>query len=164
MPKRGYPSASTRARQEEERKRRRADECARYAVFKAIDDAYRAGDLDALLEACGDPPDFPNAQHPHELGLGYPLEYAIYWSPLPFIRTLLEHGADPNYDDGAGFPSLMATLSTQRPDKLDVVRLLLSFGASVAQRGLNDWTPLHYAANLDDADAVEPSLVPRSGP
>lgn len=27
------------------------------------------------------------------------------------------------------------------------------------QRGLNDWTPLHYAVSLDDAEAVEVLLA-----
>ncbi|MFZ2109579.1 MAG: ankyrin repeat domain-containing protein, partial [Roseiarcus sp.] len=45
-------------------------------------------------------------------------------------------------------------LSTDRQDRLDVVRLLLSFGADVQQRGVNDWTPLHYVVSLDDATVV----------
>ncbi|HEY7215050.1 MAG TPA: ankyrin repeat domain-containing protein, partial [Thermoanaerobaculia bacterium] len=28
-------------------------------------------------------------------------------------------------------------------------------GADLNQRGLNDWTPLHYAASRDDAAAIE---------
>jgi uncharacterized protein len=79
----------------------------------------------------------------------------FYWSPLAFIPTLLGHGANPNYPDRAGFPSLIAALSTDRADRLDVLRLLLSSAADTAQRGLHDWTPLHYAASLDDAAAIE---------
>ena len=143
MTTRGNRSASSRTRAEIERKAKNEERCAKYRAFKAIDDAYRRGDLDALLIALGDPPDFPNCSHPWGLGLGeFPLEYAIYWSPLAFIRTLLDHGANPNYDDKAGFPSLIAALSTERADRLELVRLLLSCGADVQQRGVNDWTPL----------------------
>ncbi|MBR1283037.1 hypothetical protein JQ597_13405 [Bradyrhizobium sp. AUGA SZCCT0177] len=66
----------------------------------------------------------------------------IYWSPLAFIETLLDCGANPNYPDRGGFPSLIAALSTDRPDRLELLRLLLSRGADTAQRGSNDWTPL----------------------
>ena len=133
-----------------------AERCAKYRVFKAIDDAYRKGDIDALLVALGDPADFPNCLHPWDLGLGdFPLEYAIYWSPLAFIESLLDHGANPNYPHRGGFPSLIAALSTDRPDRLELLRLLLSRGADTAQRGLNDWTPLHYAVSRDDVAAIE---------
>lgn len=138
----------------------REKRCASHKVFKAIDRAYRRGDLDGLLTALGDPADFPDCLHPADLGLGdFPLEYAIYWSPLPFIETLLDHGANPNYPDRAGFPSLIAALSTSRDDRLEIVRLLLARGADVQQRGLNDWTPLHYAVNLDDGEAIEVLLA-----
>ena len=42
------------------------------------------------------------------------LESAIYHSPLAFIRELLELGANANYPDHAGFPSLIAALSADR--------------------------------------------------
>jgi ankyrin repeat protein len=84
------------------------------------------------------------------------LEYAIYHSPLPFIRQLLELGADPNYGDSAGFPSLIAALSsTERADRYKILELLLAYGADIQQRGLNDYTPLHYAACIEDIPAME---------
>lgn len=123
--------------------------------FAAVDQAYRSGDLARLREALGNPPDFPNCVQPLDLGVGdHPLEYAIYWSPIACIEELLELGADPNYPDPAGFPSLIAALSSGRPDLHDILRLLIGRGADVAQRGLNDWTPLHYAVNQRDLDSV----------
>ncbi|MDH3236230.1 MAG: ankyrin repeat domain-containing protein, partial [Alphaproteobacteria bacterium] len=102
------------------------------------------------------PPDFPNCLQPHALGVGdYPLEYAIYWSPLDFIDELIANGAEPDYPDDAGFPSLIAALSSGRRDQHDVVRLLLDSGADVDQRGLNDWTALHYAVAQRDLDGVK---------
>jgi hypothetical protein len=38
-----------------------------------------------------------------------------YHSPISFIRTLLDIGADPNPIDHAGFPPLIAALSCSRP-------------------------------------------------
>jgi ankyrin repeat protein len=83
------------------------------------------------------------------------LEYAIYWSPLAFIRTLLDLGANPNYEGHAGFPALMAALSSQRADKAELLKLLISSGAGLQARGNNDHTPLHYAASQDVAQAIE---------
>lgn len=114
-----------------------------------IHEAYRRGDLDALKGLLGNPPDFPNCRGP--LGVGEKiLEYAIYHSPLGFVRTLLELGADPNYEDAAGFPSLIAAISTTRADQCGIAELLLDFGADIQQRGVNDYTPLHYAAARND--------------
>ena len=134
---------------------------AEYEVFKAADAAFRRGDLHALEAALGNPPEFPNAPMPAVLG-GSCLQYAIYHSPLTFIRELLELGADPNYDDGDGFPSLIAALSSApssqhrgRDDSHAIIELLLSYGADVNQRGMNDHTPLHYAASTDDVRAVD---------
>ena len=89
------------------------ERCAEYEKFKRIDNAFRVGDLAALRSAVEDPQSVPNGPMP--LAIGPCLEYAIYHSPLPFIRTLLEIGADPNPVDHAGFPPLIAALSCSRP-------------------------------------------------
>jgi uncharacterized protein len=92
------------------------------------------------------------------------LEYAIYHGPLPFVRELLELGADPNCQDQAGFPALLAALSTDRPDRSQLIELLLGAGADIEARGLNDWTPLHYAAAADDLEANELLLAHGADP
>jgi len=71
-----------------------AERRAEYEQFKTIDAAFRAGDLAARRTAVDDPGSVPDGPMP--LAIGPCLEYAIYHSPLPFIRTLLEMGADPN--------------------------------------------------------------------
>jgi hypothetical protein len=81
-----------------------SERCAEFQKFKKIDAAFRAGDLAALRAAVDDPDSIPNGPMP--LTIGSCLEYAIYHSPLPFIRMLLEIGADPNPEDHAGFPAL----------------------------------------------------------
>jgi ankyrin repeat protein len=55
-------------------------------------------------------------------------------------------------DHGAG---ASGRLLAQRSDRRDILRLLLARGADIQQRGLNDRTPLHYAVNLDDGEAIE---------
>src|SRR5215510_1206039 len=137
------------------------ERCVAYEKFKKIDAAFRVGDLEALRAAVDDPAAFPNGPMP--LSIGPCLEYAIYHSPLPFIRTLLELGANPAPDEHAGFPPLIAALSCSRSqpgsparsDVADIITLLLAFGADPNQRGVNDYTALHMAVAERNRRAVE---------
>jgi ankyrin repeat protein len=146
------------------------EHCVEYEKFKRIDDAFRAGDLDTLRAAVDDPKIIPNGPMPLEIGSC--LEYAIYHSPLAFIRTLLEIGADPNPVDHAGFPPLIAALSCSQPrpgspgrgDVIEIVELLLSFGADPDQRGINDYTALHMAVSEQNLRAVEVLLKGGANP
>jgi ankyrin repeat protein len=136
------------------------ERCSEHEKISRIDAAFRSGDLAALRAAVDDPQDIPNGRMP--LAIGPCLEYAIYHSPLAFIRTLLEIGADPNSPEHAGFPPLIAALTcmraapgaTARADALDILRLLLAFGADPNQRGINDYTPLHMAVAEGSLPAV----------
>jgi ankyrin repeat protein len=104
--------------------------------------------------------------------IGACLEYAIYHSPVAFIRTLLEAGADPNPRDHSGFPPLIAALSCQqaapghapRPDVSEIVALLLTFRADPDQRGINDYTSLHMAAAVNHADVTRLLLEAGANP
>ena len=146
------------------------ERCAEYEKFKKIDAAFREGDLAALRAAVDDPASVPNGPMP--LTIGSCLEYAIYHSPLPFVRTLLEIGADPNPADHAGFPPLIAALSCSRPrpgspgrpDVLEILRLLLAFKSDPNQRGINDYTPLHMAVSENSLQAVELLLQAGAAP
>ena len=140
------------------------DRCERAKLFKAIDDAFRAGDFQGLGLALGGSPRWVDERMPFELGLGHPLEYAIYWSPAAFIEKLINAGSNPNYGNDAGFPSIIAALSTNRRDKLEIVQVLLKHGADPNRRGVNDWTPLHYAVSIRDLSAMNLLLASGANP
>jgi ankyrin repeat protein len=137
------------------------ERCAEAEKFRKIDAAFRAGDLVALRSAVDDPNDIPNGVMP--LTIGTCLVYAIYHSPLPFIRQLLEIGADPVPETLDGFPPLIAALSCSRSqpgsparsDVRDIIRTLLEFGADPTQRGINDYTALHMAVAERNLVAVK---------
>jgi uncharacterized protein len=146
------------------------ERCAEAKKFRRIDGAFRRGDLDALCAAVDDPGAVPNGHLPH--GIGSCLVYAIYHSPLAFIRTLLEAGADPNAPVDDGFPPLIAALScsrevpgaNRRTDVDEIIRLLLSFGADPNGRGINDYTPLHMAVAERSLRAVHTLLQAGADP
>lgn len=137
------------------------ERCAEAKKIQRIDNAFKQGDLDALRVAVDDPSVIPNGIMP--LAIGRCLVYAIYHSPLAFIRTLLAIGADPNAPVDDGFPPLIAAISCgrdvpgarRRTDVDDVLRLLLSAGADPNQRGINDYTPLHMAVADRNHAAVQ---------
>lgn len=146
------------------------ERCRDARAFARIDAAFRAGDYEGLRAALEDPQGFPDVYGP--LTIGHCLEYAIYASPLPFIRRLLERGADPNYAHHAGFPSLIAALTclraapgrAARPDAHEILEALLDAGADPNQRGHNDYTPLHWAASEGDERAVRLLLARGADP
>lgn len=132
------------------------DRCETYRRFQRLQAAYRAGDLARVKAVLGWPEAFPNVPQPMELASGdWPLGTAIGLSPLRFIRQLLDLGADPNFEALDGFPSLIEVLDVDRPDRLDVMALLLRYGARTDQRGVNGWTPLHYAVVRRNLAAVK---------
>ena len=147
-----------------------AERCKEWATFSRIDAAFRSGDLARLRAAVDDPDSVPNGPMP--VTIGPCLVYAIYHSPLPFIRTLLAIGADPNPTVHDGFPPLIAALSCSysqlgshgRTDTLEIVKLLLTFHADPNQRGINDYTPLHMAVRERHLPAIEVLLEAGADP
>src|SRR5262245_1418021 len=135
-----------------------------------IDAAFKAGDLAALRAELDEDDRFPNVIASD--GIGECLTYAIYHSPLTFITELLDLGADPNWPSDDGFPPLIAALSCAtsaprppaRDDVAEIVELLLTRGSDVQQRGLNDYTPLHWAAGYCDLAMVDLLLAHGADP
>lgn len=138
-------------------------------MFSEIDAAFKAGDLDALRRLATDDDRFPDTFA--DLAVGACLPYAIYHGPLTLISALLDEGANPNFDPGDGFPPVIALMSCvtaadhrRHADAIDVLELLLLRGADPDQRGLNDYTPLHWVAGLGDLRLIECLLAAGANP
>ena len=97
--------------------------------FRRIDRAFKSGDLEALRAAVEDPALVPNGYL--GLGIGSCLVYAVYHSPLAFVRQLLESGANPNEPVDDGFPPIIAALSSRAPSpaRADERTSTTSFGS-----------------------------------
>ncbi|MDT7545613.1 MAG: uncharacterized protein QOE99_1723 [Actinomycetota bacterium] len=119
------------------------------AAYVDLERALRAGDMAAAQAAV---PAFPHGLDPYtHVPL---LSLAISWAPVDCVRTMLAAGADPNYVAADGFPALVAAALSGRPDRVELLGVLVAAGADLAARGVNDWTPLHAAASVDDPEAV----------
>jgi hypothetical protein len=159
--------------------------CREHDLARRIDDAFRAGDMARLRRAYDDwragtlglqdaaestALAFPNGPGP--LWMGHPLVYAIYHSPVRFIRELLELDANPNVEVDDGFPPIIAAVSSARgvsghpgrPDVAEILTLLFQFGAHPDQRGINDWTALCWAAGDGNDQIVDLLLAHGSDP
>lgn len=119
--------------------------------FIQIHEAYVAGDGARIRELLANPGDWPHTATPD---IPVPLQYAIYHSPLDFVKELLHAGADPNYESDDGFPALAAAISSGRLDLLELVRILLDAGADVHHRDFNDYTPLHSAVAMRHPELI----------
>jgi ankyrin repeat protein len=146
------------------------DPCHESRRFLRIDAAFKAGDVAALRAELDDDDEFPNVIV--AAGIGECLTYAIFHSPMAFIVELLDLGAVPNRPADDGFPPLIAALtcarstpgSPARADVYEIVELLLARGSDVQQRGLNDYTPLHWAAGDGDLAMVDLLLAHGADP
>lgn len=115
--------------------------------------ALARGDEAELRELAESRADFPDGEDPW-LGRRW-INHAIDAAPQTAIAWLIGRGVALNFKDAEGYPPLFTTIDSEREDRLEVLRLLLSSGASPATRGINDWTALHLAAARNDVAALE---------
>jgi len=82
-----------------------------------------------------------------------PLHCGVNSSSLAVVRTLLQHGADPNAVDRDGLAPLHYTAATTHSHS-GIVDLLIANGANVNIRDSQRRTPLHLAAAVGNAVVV----------
>lgn len=87
---------------------------------------------------------------------------SIYHSPLAFIRTLLEIGADPNRPTDDGFPPLIAALSCTRPAPGATARSSFVSGLFYGVEGMRvgGTRRLEIAPHLAYGDRGVPGVIP----
>ena len=111
-----------------------------------------SGTLEELEQLAEEVPGFPDCVDPF-IERRWIIN-AIFSGSTMAIRWMLGKGVNLHFRDDEGFTPLHACIDSPRPDKHDVLELLIIAGASLNLKGLNDWTPAHIAAARDDVEAL----------
>jgi ankyrin repeat protein len=59
------------------------------------------------------------------------------------------------FRDEEGYTPVLAAIERDKDDRYEVLKLILSSGADVNGKGINDYTPAHLAALRDDVEALK---------
>lgn len=119
----------------------------------AVMNALRAGDRSAFDRIASANPRAVKRKGPNG---ATPLMYAVLYSDVGMVRTLLDRGADPNAADNAGATALMWAA-----DDVDKARVLIGRGANVNARSADGRTPLMIAAGWKGGTPVARLLLER---
>src|SRR6266481_3340032 len=79
---------------------------------------------------------------------------AIDCGSAKVVHWMLQKGAPVLFRDDEGYTVLHSAIERQKPDKYEIMRLLIEHGADVNAHGINDWTPAHMAAVRNDVEAL----------
>ena len=132
-----------------------------------LDDRYLTdlildGDVAGLEEAAAVLDDFPDGRDALT-GTRW-IVHALSVGPVESVRWMLARGVDLAFEPDDGYTPLLAALERERPDRYEVLALLIEHGAPLDARGINDWTPLHMAAAREDLQALEMLLAAGADP
>jgi ankyrin repeat protein len=70
------------------------------------------------------------------------------------VEWMLQRHVDLHFRDPEGYTPVHTALDRERDDRYELLEALLSAGAPVNVKGVNDWTPAHMAAARDDVEAL----------
>lgn len=110
------------------------------------------GSLADLEQLAAEIPGFPEGVDPF-IGRRWIIN-AIDTGSTMAVRWMLGKGINLNFRDEEGVTPLHCVIDCSRPDKYDLLELLIVAGAPLNLKGLNDWTPAHNAAARDDVEAL----------
>lgn len=120
--------------------------------FDLIMEAISSGDLEALDEFHAIIGDFPSGKD-DLVGRNW-LTNAIDAGTRESIEWMLERGAPVIFEDAEGYSVLHSAIHRRQDDRYEILRLLVAAGANLNARGVNDWTPAHFAAVRNDVEAL----------
>ena len=112
-----------------------------------------AGDVDVLEEIASIVDDFPCGQD--DFISRHWITNAIDCGTKEVVAWMLAKGAPVVFQDDEGFSVLHSAIDRERPDRIEIIRMLLEAGADIDAHGTNDWTPAHHAAARNDVEALK---------
>lgn len=118
-----------------------------------------AGDVSALEAISSNVDDFPCGKD-HFVSRHW-ITNAIDCGTKEVVAWMLSKGAPVVFRDDEGYSVLHSAIESERPDRIEIMAMLLEAGADVNAHGINDWTPAHHAAARNDVEALK--LLVESG-
>jgi ankyrin repeat protein len=125
--------------------------CSRTSYELAIralqsEDDSRLEELERLID------EFPGGKD--EFTGGHWIINAIALGSKVSVAWMLRRNVDIAFQDKEGYTVLHAALERSKPDRHEVLEMLLRHGAPTSVHGINDWTPMHLAAAREDIEAL----------
>jgi ankyrin repeat protein len=120
--------------------------------YDAVLTAITAGDISALEELAQVLDGFPTGKD--DFVQQHWLRHAVACGSVEVVAWMIEHGAPVAFTDDDGYTVLHAVIERNRPDKHEMMKLLIAAGAEINAHGVNDWTPAHMAAAWNDVDTL----------
>lgn len=111
-----------------------------------------AGDVAALEEIASIVDDFPFGKD--DFISRHWITNAIDCGTKEVVEWMLAKGVPVVFRDDEGFTVLHSAIDREKPDRIEIIRMLLKAGADINAHGINDWTPAHYAAVRNDVEAL----------
>lgn len=112
-----------------------------------------AGDLAALEEIASIVDDFPKGKD--DFISRHWITHAIDCGTKEVVAWMLSKKVSVVFQDNEGFSVLHSAIDRAKPDRIQIIRMLLKAGADINAHGINDWTPAHYAAVRNDVEILK---------
>jgi ankyrin repeat protein len=111
------------------------------------------GDLAALEEIAAAVEDFPCGKD--DFISRHWITHAIDCGTKEIIAWMLSKGAPVTFRNDEGYTVLHSAIDRGKPDRIEIMAMLVEAGADIHARGINDWTPAHHAAARNDVEALK---------
>ncbi len=92
------------------------------------------------------------------------LHIAVHLDHMPSIRTLLNHGANPDLQDRRGNTAMLLATRKDGDADLEMIRTILDAGPNVNIRNEIGNTPLHFCVFKKDIEAIRILVMRGSDP
>jgi ankyrin repeat protein len=121
--------------------------------YDDIMEPLMAGDVTALEEIASIVEGFPSGKD--DFVSRHWITNAIDCGTKEVVAWMLSKKVPVVFRDDEGCTVLHSAIDREKPDRFEIIRMLLEAGADINAHGFNDWTPAHQAAVRDDVESLK---------